>query len=94
MVDNATGKATATPVHEVTTEAATAMVQAVAAAGTEVHTDGSRVYDPLASLGYDHQRVLHSIGEYVRADGVTTNSAESYWALLKRTYIGTYHYLR
>lgn len=37
VVDNATGKATATPVHEV--------------------------------------------GEYVRADGVTTNSAESYWAL-------------
>lgn len=92
VVDNATGEAIATPVHEVNTTTATAMVQAVAAAGTEVHTDGSRVYDPLGSLGYDHQRVLHSIGEYVRADGVTTNSAESYWALLKRTYIGTYHY--
>ncbi len=37
VVDNATGKATATPVHEV--------------------------------------------GKYVRTDGVTTNSAESYWAL-------------
>ena len=49
VVDNAAGQATATPMHEVTMETAMAMVQAVAAAGTGVRTDGSRVYDPLTS---------------------------------------------
>lgn len=38
VVDNATGQATATPMHEVTMETAMAMVQAVAAAGTGVRT--------------------------------------------------------
>lgn len=90
-VDRATGKATATPVHEVNTGTAEAMVKAVAADGAEVYTDGSRVYDGLSDLGFDHQTVIHSIGEYVRGP-VSTNSAENFWSLLKRTYIGTYHY--
>ena len=81
VVDNAAGQATATPMHEVTMETAMALVQTVAAAGTGVRTDGSRVYDPLTSLGYDPQWVLHSTGECVRRDGVTTDSAESYCAL-------------
>ena len=32
----------------------------------------------------------HTAGEYVRGD-VHTNSVESFWALLKRGYHGTYH---
>ena len=34
---------------------------------------------------------MHSAGEYVRGR-VSTNGIENYWSLLKRTYIGTYHY--
>ena len=67
------------------------MVTAVAQPGATVHTDGSSVYDTLTELGFDHQKVIHSVGEYVR-DGVHTNGVEHFWSGLKRTYIGTYHY--
>ena len=90
--DRSTGKVSATPVHEVTTATATAMVAATTKTGAEVYTDGSRVYDPLAAMGFRHGRVIHSVGEYVRGS-VSTNGVENYWSLLKRTYIGTYHWM-
>ena len=37
-----------------------------------------------------HQTVKHSAGEYVRGE-VHTNSIESFWSLLKRGVMGTYH---
>ena len=89
--DNQTGKVAATPVHAVTKAVATAMVAAVAQPGAEVHTDGSNIYDTLTQLGFDHHKVIHSVGEYVR-DGIHTNGIENFWSGLKRTYIGTYHY--
>ena len=91
VVDRATSTAVALPVHEVTRSMAAAVVRATAAEGTEVHTDGSNIYDLLTTLGYDHHRVIHSIGEYVR-DGVTTNRVENFWSGLKRLYIGTHHW--
>ena len=33
----------------------------------------------------------HSVGEYVRGQ-IHTNGIESFWALLKRGYIGTFHH--
>lgn len=53
-----------------------------------IHTDQSPVYYGLAN----HGTVNHSRGEYVRGD-VTTNGIESFWALLKRGYMGVYHYM-
>ena len=41
---------------------------------------------------YRHEVVQHGGGEYVR-DNATTNSIESFWAVLKRGYMGTYHYM-
>ena len=90
--DRRTGTVAATPVHEVTTATATAMVAATTRQGAEVYTDGSRIYDPLAAMGFNHARVIHGLGEYVRGS-VSTNGVENYWSLLKRTYIGTYHYM-
>jgi IS1 family transposase len=37
-----------------------------------------------------HQTIKHSAGEYVRGE-VHTNSIESFWSLLKRGVMGTYH---
>ena len=51
-----------------------------------IHTDESAVYRGLAN----HETVNHGKGEYVRGD-VTTNGVESFWALLKRGYYGTFH---
>ena len=54
-----------------------------------MYTDGSILYE---GLPREHLTVNHSIGEYVR-DGVTTNGIESFWAMLKRGYMGTYHHM-
>ena len=51
-----------------------------------LYTDESSVYDGLPN----HETVRHSIGEYVQ-DQAHTNGVESFWALLKRGYYGTYH---
>ena len=59
--------------------------------GAQVFTDGSKRYNDLERLGYRHQAVAHTAGEYVRGD-VSTNGVENYWSHLKRTWIGTYHY--
>lgn len=39
-----------------------------------------------------HEAVKHSVGEYVR-DMAHTNGMESFWAMLKRGYHGTYHHM-
>ena len=39
-----------------------------------------------------HETVRHGIGEYVR-DQAHTNGIESFWAMLKRGYYGTFHHV-
>lgn len=53
-------------------------------------TDDAGVYRKVVRLGYQHDSVKHSRKEYVRGN-VHTNSIESFWALFKRNYHGTYH---
>ena len=58
------------------------------AQGTEVFTDDLKSYEGL----HNHSSVRHSVGEYV--DGQAhINGMESFWAMLKRGYYGTYHRL-
>ena len=52
-----------------------------------VYTDDHRSYQ---GLHYEHETVKHSVGEYVK-DKAHTNGIESFCALLKRGYHGTYH---
>lgn len=59
--------------------------------GSTIHTDEHGGYLGLDGLFYNHERVDHSVGEYVR-DGVTTNSIESVWAVMKRGLHGVYHH--
>ncbi len=58
--------------------------------GATVYTDGSHVYNGLKVEGYEHEKVIHSRGEYVRGDA-HTNSIESFWSGIKRTIMGVYH---
>ncbi len=51
-----------------------------------LYTDESSIYEGFPN----HEAVQHSVGEYVR-DQAHTNGIESFWALLKRGYYGTYH---
>ena len=39
-----------------------------------------------------HAAVKHSRGEYVRGE-VHMNGIESFWSMLKRAYVGTYHHI-
>src|SRR5580704_1855799 len=55
-----------------------------------VATDEWKGYEYLGALGYKHETVTHSAGEYVRGE-IHTQSIDSFWALLKRGVIGTYH---
>lgn len=59
--------------------------------GSTLHTDEHGGYVGLEGLFYAHERINHSAGEYVR-DGVTTNSIESVWAVMKRGLHGVYHH--
>lgn len=56
--------------------------------GATVYTDDHRSY-----IGLDnHEAVKHSVSEYV--NGMAhTNGIESFWAMLKRGYHGTYHHM-
>jgi transposase-like protein len=58
--------------------------------GSTLHTDEHGAYRDMGGLFFSHESVNHSQGEFVR-DGVTTNSIESVFAVLKRGLIGVYH---
>lgn len=62
------------------------------ATGATIVTDTHGGYIGLESAGYNHIRINHSAGEYIR-DMAHTNGIESFWSLLKRGYIGIYHYM-
>ena len=57
-----------------------------------IYSDGHAGYAHISDFGYGHEWVNHDAGEYVRAM-VTTNAIESFWALLKRGYVGTFHWM-
>ena len=60
-----------------------------AAPDATVYTDGGSAYRTRPTR--PHASVAHSRGEYVRGD-VHTNGIESFWATIKRSYKGTFHY--
>ena len=60
-------------------------------AGATLVTDEHPGYRGL-DRRFDHRTVNHRDNEYVR-DGFTTNAVESLWALFKRQYHGTHHWI-
>lgn len=59
--------------------------------GSVVMTDEHRSFRGLGGR-YDHRRVNHSAGEYVRGDA-HTNGIEGAWSLLKRQIYGIHHWV-
>lgn len=57
-----------------------------------VCSDQHSGYWGLSKSGYVLQSVNHSVKEYINGQ-THTNSIESFWALLKRGYHGTFHHL-
>ena len=54
--------------------------------GTKVYTDEHSGYDWVEN----HEVVHHGVKEYVNGQA-HTNGIESFWSMLKRGYVGTYH---
>ncbi len=58
-----------------------------------VYTDDLLSYRGVGKMGYVHKTVAHSLGQYVLAKDIHTNSVEGFWSQLKRSIDGTYHHV-
>ena len=84
--DRATGEIRATPIPETTAARMTGYLEANVAKDAMIYTDEHKSYSGLKN----HETVNHGDGEYVRGD-VHIDRMESFWALVRRCYNGTYH---
>ena len=84
--DRASNQITASVVPDRTRRTLAPFINPLLDEGTEVYTDDLMSYHYLAN----HEYVKHSIGQYVM-NQIHTNGIESFWALMKRGYHGTYH---
>src|SRR5262245_41651052 len=62
------------------------------AKGTDLYTDSGGQYRKIKSIFPKHEMVSHTTGEYVRGN-VHTNTVESFFGLLKRGIVGTFHHV-
>lgn len=86
--DRKTGIIRAIPVPETTAARLVEFVESNTYTEAEKFTDENRAYNSLKN----HQTVNHGDGEYVRGK-VHINGMESFWALLRRGYNGTFHHI-
>ena len=61
-------------------------------ADTHLMTDTARMYPAIGGKFAQHSMVNHTLNEYVRGEA-STNTVESYFSILKRGVIGTYHHV-
>ena len=86
--DRKTNKVNAKVVKNTDSETLQNFISENVSEGSTVYTDESRSY--LGMVDFEHKSVKHSVGEYVN-EKAHTNGIESFWAMLKRGYVGTYH---
>ena len=84
------GKVAGTVVRDTDSGTLHSVINANVRKGTQIYTDSNPAYHKLE--GYPQEEVCHSVGEYVRGKA-HTNGIESFWSLLKRGYIGTFHHM-
>ena len=82
------GKIVAKPIECTDRQTLQGFIRETVAPGATVYTDGHRSYHGL--MHYFHSEVNHSVGEYVRLMA-HTNGIESFWAVFKRSFHGTFH---
>lgn len=94
MKDRNTGKVNASVIDKPDRYSMRTFVDDNSVYGAILYTDGASVYNSIGDIlnGIHHEAVNHSVGEYVR-DMAHTNGIESFWAMLKRGYQGTYHWM-
>ncbi len=70
------------PCANVKTETIQFLIEYLTDQGARVYTDCYNIYNFLQRVGYHHQRVNHSKGEYARGE-VHVNTVEGLWSLLR-----------
>ena len=86
--DRATGRVRASVVERVDGPTLTGFVEGHAAPEAIIYTDEATAYTTLAN----RHAVKHGVGEWVR-DQIHINGMESFWSMLKRAHMGTFHKL-
>ena len=86
--DRETNKVAARRMEETDTSALQSFVREHVRPGATLYTDEAAAYAGMPE--YDHEAVRHSAKEFVRGMA-STNGMESFWAMLKRGYVGTFH---
>jgi transposase-like protein len=85
------GRTVATPIANTDAGTVQAEIHRHVEIGSILYTDEGGAYAGIGDMFFDHDTVNHGEAEFVR-DGVTTNSIESVFAVLKRGLIGVYHH--
>ncbi len=67
------------------------MIKETVTDGSTVYKDDNPGYNGLSKKGYAHERVNHSVGEYIKGRARTNRRIESFRSAFKRGYTGTYH---
>jgi len=87
------GKSASHPVANVTAKTLQSAIKEVVSRDATIMTDEWASYRGIGqSFEGGHHVVNHGLGEYVNGDN-STNTAESYFALLKRGVHGTFHHI-
>ena len=86
--DRTTNRVSARRVSQTDATALQGFVRENVEPGATLYTDEARAYAGMPE--YSHEAVNHSAKEYVR-EMAHTNGMESFWAMLKRGYQGTFH---
>lgn len=87
------GKAFSKPIEKVNAKTLKSTIKEVVRKDSTIMTDEFRAYGRVGN-GFNggHKAVNHSKGEYANGE-ISTNTAESYFALLKRGVHGTFHHV-
>ena len=87
--DRETGQVRARAIADTAGDTLRGFVRESTRPGAQVYSDGHAAYTRLEGE-YKHAAVQHSVGTYV-IEQAHTNGIESFWSMLKRGYVGTYH---
>ena len=90
ILDRPTNQITATVLPDTKVRTIQDFVRSGVQPGATIFTDEATAYQGMPEFG--HESVRHSVFEYVRGQA-HTNGLESFWSMLKRGYVGTYHHM-
>ena len=86
------GHAVAMPVPSTSKEVLQSTISQHVQKGAIICSDEHASYQGIEAKGFQHGSVNHSASEYVGANDVHVNAAESMWALFRRSLMGVWHH--